>query len=410
MPTFFYKATNTSGKIETGTLDVSNKQSALLRLERMGLFPIKVSDSQDRKKEIHFKSINLKDFRPSQRISAQHVLDFTDKLATLLRSGLPLAKGLSLLIETTAHEPMQEVIRQILKDVSAGQSLADALNKNPKVFERLYINMIRAGEAAGVLEQVLENIRNYLQVRQELKSFLISSLIYPSILGFTGLGTVMVLVLFVLPRFQQVFDQIGAELPFITQLLVDITSFFSTYKWVIIPLILFIGLGFRHWKNTDEGLLKWDTFKLKLPILGIVFTEIEVNRFSQTLGILLRSSVSLLDSMSIAKDIAENKVFQRAMDPIIKGIKKGDGMSTPMMQTAVFPKMAIHLVTVGEETGTLGEMFTKIANIYQANLEKTIKRVLAMFEPVMILVMFVIVGFIVAAMLMAVTSLSTTTL
>jgi len=408
MPTFFYKATNTSGKIETGTLEVSNKKAALQKLERMGLFPIKVSDDQNRKREIHFKSIDFKDFLPSHRISGQNVLDFTDKLGTMLRSGLPLAKALGLVIETTAHAPMQEVARQILKDVSAGKTFADALARHPKVFERLYLNMVRTGEAAGVLEQVLDNVREYLERRQELKGFLISSLIYPSILLMTGLGTVAVLVLFVLPRFQKVFDQVGQELPWITQIMVDMTATLSSYKYLIIILLLSAWFGFRHWVGSPEGRYQWDAFKLKLPILGTIFTEIEVNRFSQTLGILLRSSVSLLEAMAIARDISDNKVFEKAMEPIIKGIKKGDGMSMPMVQSGVFPKMAVHLVTVGEETGTLGDMFAKIAAIYQASLEKTIKRVLAMFEPLMILFMFVVVGFIVAAMLMAVTSLSNT--
>ncbi len=408
MPTFFYKATNTSGKIETGTLEVSSKKAALQKLEHMGLFPIKVSDDQNRKREIHFKAIDLKDYLPSNRISGQNVLDFTDKLGTMLRSGLPLAKALNLVIETTAHEPTKDVARQILKDVSAGKTFADSLAKHPKVFERLYINMVRTGEAAGVLEQVLDNVRDYLQRRQEMKSFLISSLIYPSILLFTGLGTVMVLVFFVLPRFQEVFDQVGQELPWITQLMVDITSFLSSYKYLLIIVVLGSWFGFKHWVSQPEGRYKWDSIKLKLPLLGNIFTEIEVNRFSQTLGILLRSSVSLLEAMAIARDISDNKVFEKSMDPIIKGIKKGDGMSMPMVQAGVFPKMAVHLVTVGEETGTLGDMFTKIAAIYQASLEKTIKRVLAMFEPIMILIMFVVVGFIVAAMLMAVTSLSTT--
>ena len=410
MPTFFYKASNTSGKLETGTLEVPNKQSALLRLERMGLFPIKVVDNQNRKTEINLSGFKLEDWLPANRVSTQHVLEFTDKLSTLLKAGLPLAKALNLLVEITTHEPMKVVIRQVLKDVSAGKTFAESLSRHPKVFERLFVNMVRTGEASGLLDQVLESVRDYLQTRQELKAYLISSLIYPSILAFTGLGTVLVLVLFVLPRFQQVFDQVGQELPFITQVMVNITTFMSDYKWLLILVTLASVFGFRHWKNTPEGRFKLDAFKLRVPVLGKIFTEIEINRFSRTLGILLRSSVSLLEAMSIAKDITDNKVFQKAMDPIIKGIKNGDGMSGPMVQSGVFPRMAVHLVTVGEETGTLGEMFTKIANIYQDNLEKTIKRVLAMFEPAMILVMFVVVGFIVAAMLLAVTSLSTSTL
>jgi len=407
MPSFHYKAANASGKIESGVLDVPSKQQALLRLEKKGLFPIKVTDAKSKRREINLSEIKLENYLPSNRVGTQQVLEFTDKLGTLLKSGLPLAKALNLLIETTAHEPTQDVIRQVLKDVSAGKSFAEALAKHPRVFERLYINMVRTGEAAGVLEQVLENVRDYLQRRQELKSFLVSSMIYPSILLLTGLGTVAVLVFFVLPRFQAVFDQVGQELPFITQLMVNITTFFSDWKWALIIAVVAIWIGFVRWKSSEKGRMQWDGFKLRMPVLGRIFTEIEVTRFSQTLGILLTSSVSLLDAMSIVKDITDNAVFQKAMDPIIKGIKKGDGMSLPMVQSGVFPKMAVHLITVGEETGTLGAMFTKVASIYQKNLEQTIKRVLAAFEPIMILLMFVVVGFIVAAMLMAVTSLST---
>lgn len=407
MATFYYKATNTAGKLETGQLEVSGKQQALERLERMGLFPILVTDQQNRKKEFQIKKIKVEDFLPSKRIGTNQVLDFTDKLATLLKAGLPLARALNLLIETTSHVTMQDVIKQILKDVKAGKTFAVALSQHPKVFERLYINMVKTGEAAGVLEAVLDNIREYLESRQKTRQFLISSLIYPVILAGTGMATVGILVFFVLPRFQGIFDQIGQEMPFITQLLVDMTTFLTQYKWIL--LILTIGgvIGFRQWLSTEKGREKWDTMQLKMPIIGRLITQVEVNRFANTMGILLRSSVSLLDAMSISKENAKNMNFQRAMDPIVKGIKKGDGISAPMAQSGVFPKMSVQLVIVGEETGTLGDMFTKIARIYHTNIEHTINRVLSMFQPAMTFVMFIVVGFIVAAMLMAVTSLST---
>lgn len=191
-----------------------------------------------------------------------------------------------------------------------------------------------------------------------------------------------------------------------TRLLVDATTFMTTYKWYILVISIVSIVAFVRWKASPEGALKWDTLMLRIPLIGQIVTEVEVNRFSRTMGILLTSSVSLLESMAIAKEITENLVFQRAMDPITKGVKKGDGMSQPMHESGVFPRMAVQLVTVGEETGTLGDMFLKISDIYQKNMEQTIKRLLAAFEPVMIFVMFIVVGFIVAAMLMAVTSLS----
>ena len=192
--------------------------------------------------------------------------------------------------------------------------------------------------------------------------------------------------------------------------MVDITSFIAAYKWWLLLFTIVGSVSFFRWVGTDEGRDKWDELKLRAPLLGNILTEIEINRFSRTMGILLRSSVSLLEALSISREITENRVFQKAMEPIVKGVKKGEGISKPMTQSGVFPKMAVQLITVGEETGTLGDMFIKISDIYQDNLERTIKRMLAMFEPAMILVMFVVVGFIVAAMLLAVTSLSTTSL
>ena len=288
-----------------------------------------------------------------------------------------------------------------------GKTFAVALSAHPKVFERLYINMVKTGEAAGVLEQVLDNIREFLEARQKTRQFLISALIYPIILASTGVATVAILVFFVLPSFQDIFDQIGQEMPFITRVLVDTTTVLTQYKWVLLILTVGSFFGFRHWSNTEKGRLQWDAYKLKMPLVGSLITQVEVNRFSNTMGILLRSSVSLLEAMSISKEIAKNVIFQRAMDPIVKGIKKGDGISQPMSQTGVFPKMAVQLIIVGEETGTLGDMFTKIARIYHTTIEQTINRILAMFQPAMTFVMFIVVGFIVAAMLMAVTSLST---
>lgn len=405
MTTFYYRATNSQGKVEAGQIDVTSKQVALERLEKLGLFPISVSQEQQRR-EFSLQTIRLEQLLPSRRITGQVLLDFTDKLATLLRSGLPLARALNLLIETTANDPMRDVIKQILKDVSAGKSLSEALANHPKVFERMYVNMVRAGEAAGVLEHILENLRDYLEKRQALKAFLVSSMIYPAILMLTGLGTVLVLVLFVLPRFQEVFDKVGIELPFITLLLVQMTSFIASYKWPLLIIIVASWYAFVIWTGKEEGRLKWDQLKLRTPGVGSLITQVETTRFANALGILLKSSVSLLEAMNIVKDLTENRVYQKAMEPIIKGIKKGDGMSLPMVQSGVFPKIAVHLVTVGEETGKLGEMFQKIALMYQANLEKTMKRFIALFEPVMILCMFVVVGMIVAAMLLAVTSLS----
>lgn len=407
MATYYFRATDSQGKVQTGHVEVSSKALALQHLEKQGLFPILVSSKQQRK-DFNIQNIDLERYLPSRRIGGGQLLDFTDKLATLLKAGLPLARALNLLIETTSHQAMKEVVQQVLKDVSAGKSLAESLAKHPHVFGRLYVNMVRTGEAAGVLELILENLRDYTQTRQEMKAFLISSLIYPAILLVTGIGTVLVLVMFVLPRFQEVFQQVGQELPFVTAIMVDITGFLSRYKWILLIVLVAAIYGFRAWKNTDEGRKSWDQFKLRLPALGSIFQQIEVTRFANALGILLKSSVSLLDAMSIAKEIMQNRIFQLAMDPMIKGIKKGEGMSLPMVHAGVFPKMAIHLVKVGEETGTLGEMFEKVARIYQANLQKNIKRFLALFEPAMILLMFVVVGFIVAAMLMAVTSLSTT--
>jgi len=406
MATFYYRATNSHGKVETGQLELQTKQNAIERLEKMGLFPIFVSDKQSQSKDISLKGIDLEAYLPSRRISGAHVLDFTDKLATLLHAGLPLAKSFKLLIETTQHEPMKDVIRTILKDISAGKSFAESLQKHPKVFSRLYINMVKTGEAAGVLEKILFSLRDFQEQRQNLKSFLISALIYPAILLIVGLGTVLVLVLFVLPRFQEVFEQVGQELPFVTRLLVDITTFLSAYKWILGAVALISWLWFSKWKSSPRGKFQWDSFKLRLPILGTVITEIEVTKFSNAIGILLTSSVSLLESMSIVRELFDNEVFIKAMEPAIKCVKRGDGMNAALTQARVFPKMVVHLITVGEETGTLGEMFQKVATIYQQNIERNIKRLLAMFEPVMIIIMFVVVGFIVAAMLLAVTSLS----
>ncbi|PIE90077.1 MAG: type II secretion system protein GspF [Acidobacteria bacterium] len=406
MATFYYRATNSHGKVETGQLEMESKQKALEKLEKMGLFPILVSDKNQQRKEISLKGFDLEALLPSNRISGAHVLDFTDKLATLLKAGLPLAKALRLLIDTTQHTPMKDVIQRVLKDVSAGQSFAESLAKHPRVFGRLYINMVKTGETAGVLEKILFSLRDYQESRQNLKSFLVSALIYPSILLLVGLGTVLVLVLFVLPRFQEVFDQVGQELPFITRSLVDITNFLSTYKWLLSALVLIIWVWFSRWKSTPEGRYKWDRFKLRAPVLKTIITEVEVTKFSNALGILLTSSVSLLEAMSIVRELFDNSVFIKAMEPAIKAVKRGDGMSVALSQAKVFPKMVVHLITVGEETGTLGEMFQKVAGIYQQNIERNIKRLLAMFEPVMIIAMFVVVGFIVAAMLLAVTSLS----
>ncbi len=406
MAKFYYKASTKAGEIKEGEIDAFSMEEARKKIASNGLIPISISDSDAISSE-SIRNLDLSSFfKRKKKVKSSDILLFTEKLAVLLRSGLPIDRSLSLMVELSETETMRDIASSLLKDVNAGKSLADAMTKFPDFFSKLYVNMIKAGESAGVVDVVMEQLLDYLRQKEELKSYVISSLIYPALLLFVGILTVGILVGYVLPKFQEIFKSMGQELPVPTQIMMNISDFFMTYKWLILLFIFLLWFGYKKWVSTEKGRRKRDEILLKFPVIKRLVIESETARLASTAGILVTSAVPLISALNIVREIISNSLIREAFDPVIKGAKKGEGIARPLRDAGIFPPLAVHLIQVGEESGTLGKMLLKVGEIFQENIKKSIKAFVSLFEPVLILVMGIIVGLIVGSMLMAIFSIN----
>ncbi|MEK6590532.1 MAG: type II secretion system inner membrane protein GspF [Nitrospinota bacterium] len=402
MPVFVYQATDRTGQLVEGTIEAKDEGLVINRLHGLQLLPIKVE------REGASKGFSLNLSLPSffTGASRKDLMLFTQQLATLCNSGLPLDKSLSILVELTEKKRFKSILDNIQKNVHSGSTFADALSKHPGVFSKLYVSMVKAGEEGGVLEVILLRLASFLESSEQLRDSIRSALIYPTLLTLIGGGAVAILLTFVIPKFAKIFSDIGQTMPLSTQILLTISSFMTNYWWLIILGFMFIGIFIRGYLNTETGKFKWDSLKLKMPLIGTLQRKVEVSRFARTLGTLIRSGVPILQSLFITKDTLTNVVVSNAMEGIHKRIKEGGGISDPLMESGVFPPMAIHMIKVGEETGKLEDMLIKVADTFDNEVQSSVKSLISLLEPMMILFMGLIVGFIVISMLMAIFSIN----
>jgi len=400
MPEYIYKATDSLGKVVEGIMSAPEEATLVSKLHNMGYMPFKISPSSTGQKlSLSMKfSIPL----PFSTISGADLLAFTQELSTLIKAGLPLDRALSILVEITENEKLKKVVQEVLKDVRGGRSFSDALAQHPRFFDRLYVNMVKAGEAGGVLDIVLERLVDFQQRSQQLKSTILNAMIYPIILISVMAIVIIVMLMFVIPRFTMIFATMGKTIPLPTQILLSSSEFIQNFWWLILAVVIIISVLFQRYRNTEQGRLNWDTFKLKLPLLSDLILKIEVARFSRTLGTLINSGVPLLGALTIVKEVIKNVVVSNSISDISKGAKEGKGVSAPMRVVGIFPSLAMHMIRVGEETGKLDEMLIRVADTYDEEVQNTTKRFISALEPVLILVMALLVGFIVLSLIWAI--------
>jgi general secretion pathway protein F len=399
MATFNYKAVNAQGRFAQGRLDAADTRAATLQLQSMGLIPVSIAQPPKRGVPV-LRQISF------SRVSHKDILFFTEELFTLVHAGLPLDRCLSIAAELAPKPALRAIIENVLKQIKGGKSLGDALAAHPKYFNRLYVNMIRAGEAGGVLDAILERLMEFERASDELRSHLIASMIYPCLLTGVGLASVGALLYFVIPKFASIFQEVGAPIPFATQVMLQLSSFTQDYWWVVLGGITAVIAALRYWIRTPKGAWTWDSLMLRLPILGPTILKIEIARFARTLGTLTASSVPLIAAVRIVQDIANNRVLAESISKIAAGAKRGEGVSKPMRDANVFPGLAVHLVAVGEETGRLDSMLLQVADVYEKDVRTSVKVLTSVFEPAIILVMGIIVGTVVLSMLMAIFSIN----
>jgi len=394
MPVFAYRSTSLAGEVSEGVIEAADSRTAVEKLKNMGLIPLAVTSPTDR---VFGSGMR---FRASKR----DLMTFTGELSTLLGAGLPLDRSLHVISEISDRRGMKEMVQALLKSIRGGVSFSDALQKQPDIFPRLYVNMVRAGEAGGVLDAVLERLNEFLESSRELRDHVVSAMIYPTILAFTGGISIILLLTFVLPRFSVIFSELGTSLPASTQVLLTTSELLKSYGWIFLIALIAAVFLFRSYIASERGRYRWDA--LKLFLMEDVITKLETARFCRTLGTLLSSGVSLLQALNNAKDVIGNRVIARNVEALSKGAKEGRGISDPLSKAGVFPPMALSMITVGEVTGQLDSMLMKVAVIYEKSLRQAVKRFMALLEPVLILMMGLIIGFIVISMLLAIFSIS----
>lgn len=394
MPIFAYRSTTMDGTVSEGVIEAADKGAAIDRLKSTGVIPLEVKAPEDRgfRRRIGF------------RIGKGDLPAFTAELATLLAAGLPLDRGLNILAEISEHRGMKEIVQSLLKSIRGGISFSDALQRHPDTFPRFYVNMVRAGEAGGVLDVILERLNEFLESSKELKDHVVSAMIYPTILVATGGISIILLLTFVLPRFSVIFAELGSSLPLSTQILLAVSEALKTYGWIFLILIVAAWLALRRYIASEQGRYRWDGLKIRL--MGDVVRKLETARFCRTLGTLLAGGVPLLQALNNARDVIGNRVIAGAIEAVSKGAKEGRGISDPLSRAGVFPPLALSMIKVGEETGTLDQMLLRVAVTYEKSMKQAVKRFMSLLEPVMILVMGLVIGFIVISMLLAVFSIS----
>ncbi|MEW6002438.1 MAG: type II secretion system F family protein, partial [Nitrospirota bacterium] len=356
MATFSYRVTTLDGSILEGVIDAVDEKTAIERLRGTGVIPLKLTTPKESVKK-----------RFTLRSSKSDLLTFTTELAALLNAGLPLDRSLNILSGISESREMKNIVQSILKSIREGSSFSDALANHPRIFPRLYINMIRAGEAGGVLDVVLEKLNEFLESAKELKEHVFSALIYPAILVLTGGISVIVLLTYVLPKFSMIFAELGSSLPLPTQIVLTFSNGLKSYWWVILLFLLGGWIIFKKYIKSEAGRFRWDAFKLRL--LGDVIRKLETARFCRTFGTLLKSGVPLLQALNNAKDVISNKVIASAIDAVLKGAKEVKGVAIPLADSNVFPALAISMIKVGEETGQLDSMLIKVASTYEKSLK-----------------------------------------
>ena len=398
MATFFFRAVASDGKLRTGTLTAESDKTVARELRKQGLTPVYVGTEQ--KKGFELK---LPAFVRGRR---RDVLFFTQELSTLLNATIPVDRALTITGELTEHAHFRFIVLDILRVLKGGKSLADSLAVHPEYFSDLFVNMVRAGEASGNLAAVFERLAEFERSRDELRNYIISSMIYPALLAAVGVSSIIVLLTFVVPRFASVFEESHMKIPVPTMIMLEMSKVVTAYWWMVASALLVTGVIFRVYVKTAPGRLWWDTLRLRIPLLGDALRKAETARFARSMATLVANNVPLVQSIGIAAAILNNRKIAGALAEVSQGVKRGEGIAAPIRKAGVFPALAGHLLMVGEETGRLDQMFARMAEIYETDTRAAIKRFTALFEPLVILVMGVLVGALILSMLLAITSIN----
>ncbi len=399
MPVFEYKALNGKGKKVKGIIDADSLRAARLKLRGNGIFPTEIWE--DIRSETPVSSRDLKVSKILGRIRAQDIVVMTRQLSTLLGAGLPLMASLTALIDQVDNASLKKVITQVREEVTKGNTLADAMSHYPRVFPNLYVNMVRAGEESGTLEAILSRLADFSENQMRLRNKVLAALVYPILMIFVGAAVVAFLLTFVIPTITEIFSEMEQTLPIPTILLISVSNFMRGFWWIILLILVAVLVGANGYiRRTEPGRLLYDRLRLNVPLFGNIVKKTALSRFSRTLGMLLKSGIPLLLAMDIVKSVVNNRVLSQAIESAREYVREGEDIAAPLGRSKVFPPLVIHMISAGEKSGELEDMLLKVADSYDNEIETTVSALTSILEPVLILVMGVVVGFIVLATLL----------
>ncbi len=394
MPIYEYTALNVKGKTVTDIIDADSVAGARQKLRTSRIYPVSIREVYDRapKKESRVSSF-LRSF--TARVSAAELAIMTRQLATLLGAGFPLVSALYTLIPQTRSRVFKRILSQIKDAIEEGSSFAGALAQYPETFSDIYVNMVRSGETSGTLELVLNRLADISERQQNLNNRIRSAMAYPILMFFVGTLILLFLLTYIVPSITSIFDNMNQTLPLPTILLIAVSDFLKMYWWLFFLAVIVIAVGLRQFVKTERGRYAYDRFVLKLPLVGTLKQKLAVARFARTLGSLLENGVSLLAALDIVKNIVGNRLIGDAIGDAAQSVEKGGSLGKSLENSSIFPHISVQMVQVGENSGELETMLGKMADIYENEVEATVSAMTAMLEPLIILFMAVIVGFIV---------------
>src|SRR3954466_15019017 len=386
MPQFTYTARDAKGQMQQASIEAPNRDEVMNQLRKQKLQVIKVDEGAANKK------------KRSGKISMRDIVIFTRQFSTMINAGLPLVQALSILADQSENPVLKDITRQVVFDVESGNTLADAMRKHPKAFNDLYVNMVAAGESGGILDTILLRLAVFIEKNDALVSKVKGAMIYPGVIMTVAGGAISVLLIFVIPTFQKMFGEAGIALPLPTQIVIGMSKFLRTKGYLVVAGAYGAFRLFKSYRATPNGQRKVDEIMLKIPVLGDVIRKSAVSRFTRTLGTMISSGVSILEGLEITAKTSGNRVVQDAIMESRASIAGGDTISAPLKKSGVFPPMVISMINVGEQTGGLDEMLTKIADFYDEEVDAAVSGLLAMMEPMMIVFLGIVVGGMVIAM------------
>lgn len=390
MPTFAYTVLDANGKTVKGRAEAENESALLSKLHSQNYHVLSVTEEKENGSRASAQAA----INPGRKVKLKNLVVFSRQFATMIDAGVAIVRCLDILENQTKDPVLKSVIAQCKKDVKGGMSLTDAFAKHPNVFSKLYVNMVKAAETGGILDKILDRLATFLETEQEVRSKIKSAMIYPILVLVFALSMVVALFMFVLPKFKELFDSLNVELPAATRMLFGISTAMRSYWYIGIAGCIGLVIAYKWYRGTDQGSWQIDMLKLRFPVIGELVQKMAISRFARTFATLIHSGVPMMRSLEIVGETSGNRVIAHAIENARNAIREGQKISVPLAQSGLFPNMVTHMIDVGEETGRLSEMLSKVSDFYDQEVENAVKALTSLIEPCLIVVMGGIVGFI----------------